>query len=120
MAWIGSPDCHTAGARRIGATLAPPLRRQFPAPARLPCRRHELRNPARIRSGRAEESTTVVTADIDLDAARASYGADGHWTSPVLFTPAEITSFLDATESVVAGRHHTGRAPALCLPFEPG
>ena len=57
---------------------------------------------------------------VDLDAARTSYGAEGQWTAPVLFTPAEITRFLDATERVVAGRHRSGRAPMLCLPFEPG
>jgi ectoine hydroxylase-related dioxygenase (phytanoyl-CoA dioxygenase family) len=57
---------------------------------------------------------------VDLHAARTSYEAEGQWTSPVLFTPAEITRFLDATERVVAGRHRSGRAPMLCLPFEPG
>lgn len=57
---------------------------------------------------------------VDLGAARTSYEAEGQWTSPVLFTPAEITRFLDATERVVAGRHRSGRAPMLCLPFEPG
>ena len=57
---------------------------------------------------------------IDLGASRRSYEAEGQWTSPVLFTPAEITRFLDATERVVAGRHRSGRAPVLCLPFEPG
>ena len=57
---------------------------------------------------------------VDLGAARTSYEAEGQWTSPVLFTPAEITRFLDATERVVAGRHRSGRAPVLCLPFEPG
>src|SRR5262245_52479445 len=57
---------------------------------------------------------------VDLGAARTSYAAEGQWTSPVLFTPAEITRFLDATERVVAGRHRSGRAPVLCLPFEPG
>ena len=57
---------------------------------------------------------------IDLGAARTSYEAEGQWTTPVLFTPAEITRFLDATERVVAGRHRSGRAPMLCLPFEPG
>lgn len=45
---------------------------------------------------------------VDLDAARAAYAAEGQWTSPVLFTPAEITRFLDATERVVAGRHRGG------------
>jgi ectoine hydroxylase-related dioxygenase (phytanoyl-CoA dioxygenase family) len=57
---------------------------------------------------------------VDRGAARTSYEAEGQWTSPVLFTPAEITRFLDATERVVAGRHRSGRAPMLCLPFEPG
>jgi ectoine hydroxylase-related dioxygenase (phytanoyl-CoA dioxygenase family) len=57
---------------------------------------------------------------VDLGAARTSYEAEGQWTSPVLFTPAEIMRFLDATEHVVAGRHRSGRAPMLCLPFEPG
>src|SRR6478735_7533644 len=38
---------------------------------------------------------------IDLGASRRSYEAEGQWTSPVLFTPAEITRFLDATERVV-------------------
>lgn len=57
---------------------------------------------------------------VDLGVARTSYEAEGQWTSPVLFTPAEITRFLDATERVVAGRHRSGRAPMLCLPFEPG
>ena len=57
---------------------------------------------------------------VDLGASRTSYEAEGQWTSPVLFTPAEITRFLDATERVVAGRHRSGRAPMLCLPFEPG
>lgn len=57
---------------------------------------------------------------VDLGAARTSYEAEGQWTSPVLFTPAEVTRFLDATERVVAGRHRSGRAPMLCLPFEPG
>jgi ectoine hydroxylase-related dioxygenase (phytanoyl-CoA dioxygenase family) len=57
---------------------------------------------------------------VDLGAARTSYEAEGQWTSPVLFTPAEITRFLDATERVVAGRHRSGRAPMLCLPSEPG
>jgi len=57
---------------------------------------------------------------IDLGAARTSYQAEGQWTSPVLFTPAEITRFLDATEQVVAGRNRSGRAPMLCLPLDPG
>jgi len=57
---------------------------------------------------------------VDLGASRRSYEAEGQWTSPVLFTPAEITRFLDATERVVAGRHRSGREPVLCLPFEPG
>lgn len=57
---------------------------------------------------------------VDLGAARTSYEAEGQWTSPVLFTPAEITRFLDATEGVVTGHHRSGRAPTLRLPFEPG
>ena len=57
---------------------------------------------------------------VDLGVARTSYEAEGQWTSPLLFTPAEITRFLDATERVVAGCHRSGRAPTLCLPFEPG
>lgn len=57
---------------------------------------------------------------VDLGTARTSYAADGQWTSPVLFTPAEITRFLDATERVVAGSYRSGRVPTLCLPFEPG
>ena len=57
---------------------------------------------------------------VDLGAARTSYESEGQWTSPVLFTSAEIARFLDATERVVAGRHRSGRAPMLCLPFEPG
>ena len=57
---------------------------------------------------------------VDLGTARTSYEAEGQWTSAVLFTPAEIARFLDATERVVAGRHRSGRAPMLCLPFEPG
>ena len=57
---------------------------------------------------------------VDLVATRTSYEAEGQWTSPLLFTPAEITRFLDATERVVAGCHRSGRAPTLCLPFEPG
>ena len=57
---------------------------------------------------------------VDLGVARTTYEAEGQWTSPVLFTSAEITRFLDATERVVAGRHRSGRAPMLCLPFEPG
>jgi ectoine hydroxylase-related dioxygenase (phytanoyl-CoA dioxygenase family) len=61
-----------------------------------------------------------MVTNVDLGASRTSYEAEGQWTSPVLFTPAEITRFLDATERVVAGRHRSGRAPMLCLPFEPG
>ena len=57
---------------------------------------------------------------VDLGAVRTSYQAEGQWTSPVLFTPAEITRFLDATERVVAGDHRSGRAPTLRLPIEPG
>ena len=38
---------------------------------------------------------------VDLGVARTSYEAEGQWTSPLLFTPAEITRFLDATERVV-------------------
>ena len=57
---------------------------------------------------------------VDLDAARSSYEAEGQWTSPELFTAAEIARFLEATERVVAGRYCTERAPVLCLPAEPG
>ena len=57
---------------------------------------------------------------VDLDEARACYDAQGQRTSPLLFTPSEISGYLDATEQVVAGRHRSGRAPTLCLPFEPG
>lgn len=57
---------------------------------------------------------------VDLGAARTSYEAEGQWTSPVLFAPAEIARFLDATERVVAGHHASGRVPTLCLPFAPG
>src|SRR3954453_6735039 len=57
---------------------------------------------------------------IDLGAARAAYDADGHWTAPVLFSSADTTRFLDATERVVCGEYRRGRAPTLCMPFEPG
>lgn len=59
-------------------------------------------------------------AEVDLGAARASYDADGQWTSPPLFTAAEIARFLAATERVIAGEHRGARAPVLSLPFEPG
>jgi hypothetical protein len=36
---------------------------------------------------------------VDLGAACKSYEAEGQWTSPVLFAPAEIARFLEATET---------------------
>lgn len=57
---------------------------------------------------------------LDLDAARLAYAEEGHWSSPVLFDEHEVMRYLDATARVVGGTYQRGKAPALCLPFEPG
>jgi ectoine hydroxylase-related dioxygenase (phytanoyl-CoA dioxygenase family) len=52
--------------------------------------------------------------------ATTEYARDGYWVSPVLFDADEVGRFLEATARVVAGEYLRGKAPTLCLPFEPG
>jgi ectoine hydroxylase-related dioxygenase (phytanoyl-CoA dioxygenase family) len=57
--------------------------------------------------------------DVDLEAARETYGRDGYWVSPVLFSADEVEALRAATARVVAGEHRGARPPTLSLPFEP-
>jgi hypothetical protein len=54
-----------------------------------------------------------------LGAARTSYEAEGQWTSPVLFTPADITRFLDATERIPVASPSQGVSPCNVEAFGP-
>ncbi|MEY2468521.1 MAG: hypothetical protein QOF21_1219 [Actinomycetota bacterium] len=56
----------------------------------------------------------------DPDEARARYVENGYWIAPVLFDADEVARFNEAAQRVVEGVYETDRAPALCMPFEPG
>ena len=61
----------------------------------------------------------ATALSFDVEAARAAYGRDGYWLSPVLFDAGDVERLRAATQRVIERTYDKDRAPTLSLPFEP-